>query len=262
MSSTIDATHFLPTHYHGLGAFRAWFDTGIPVLAYHAIARPPRGTRFRGLFYEPDKFIRQLSELRAADFQSAPLRDTIIEAGNPGRRIALTFDDGYGNLCEHALPALAANRFEAIVFLVAGKLGGTNDWDAGVGVASTPLMNQEQVRQWIAAGHRIGSHTLTHPHLAQIGASQAREEIQSSKKKLEDLFGAPVDDFCYPYGEYNASIAEQVSAAGYQTASTLRFGLNTATVSPFELNRLTVRRPTRSLKTLRKWIQRQVSAFR
>jgi len=252
----------LPAHYDRLGAFRDYFATGTPILAYHAIAAPPRGTQFRGLFYEPMKFARQLAELKGASFRSVPLADTIAGPDNSQHQIALTFDDGYLNLFENALQPLGENQFSATVFLVANHLGGTNVWDAAGGVAQVPLMDQTHIRQWLGAGHRIGSHTLTHPHLKRIPAVQAREEIGASKKRLEDMFGVAVEDFCYPYGGWNAAILDFVAEAGYRTACTLSHGLNTAGTPPLELNRLTVRRPTRSWKTLRGWLRRKLAPSR
>ena len=52
------------------------------------------------------------------------------------------------------------------------------------GEAPAPLMDAAQVKDWLAAGHEIGSHTLTHPWLTRLPLSEAREEISGSKKKL------------------------------------------------------------------------------
>ena len=111
-------------------------------------------------------------------------------------------------------------------------------------------MDAAQIREWLAAGHDIGSHTVTHPHLTHIPLAQAREEIFASKKSLEDLFGRPVKHFCYPYGDFNESIVDCVREAGYCTACGTEFGLATLESSPFRLPRLGVRHPTRGLKPL------------
>ncbi len=62
-------------------------------------------------------------------------------------------------------------------------------------------MDERQIRDWLAAGHEIGAHTLTHPALAELPPERARAEIFDSRKLLEDRFGVPVRHFCYPYGE-------------------------------------------------------------
>ena len=68
-------------------------------------------------------------------------------------------------------------------------LGKSNGWDVALGEASEPIMDAAQVRDWLAAGHDIGSHTLTHQFLTRLAPGEAREEISASKKRLEDLEG-------------------------------------------------------------------------
>jgi len=103
------------------------------------------------------------------------------------------------------------------------------------------LMDPTQIREWLSLGHEIGAHTLTHPRLSQIPLSRAREEIHSSKKKLEDLFGIPVKHFAYPYGDYNQRIVGIVQEAAFHTACTTDPGCVRVGDDPFRLNRLTVR---------------------
>ena len=124
-----------------------------------------------------------------------------------------------------------ANR--AIQFLVSNKLGQTNDWETETGEAEEKLMDATHVREWLAEGNEIGSHTMTHPRLTEIPENDAREEITSSKKQLEDLFEVPVKHFCYPFGDYNQRIVELVREAGYETGSTTTPGLNTPETSLF-----------------------------
>ena len=78
----------------------------------------------------------------------------------------------------------------------------------------------------------------------------AREEIITSKKKLEDTFGVAVDHFCYPYGDFSPGVRDLVREAGYRSACTTLYGINTPETPAFELCRLAVRHPTRTLKTL------------
>ena len=113
-------------------------------------------------------------------------------------------------------------------------------------------MDAQGVRRWLAGGQRIGSHTCTHPKLTELSPEQAREEITASKKKLEDWFGVPVLDFCYPSGDWNPRIADLVREAGYRSACTTRWGLNTPATSPFEITRVIARRRSWSLRALRR----------
>jgi len=210
----------------------------------------PRGVRLKGLFLSPKLFARQLAELCAEGFSSQPLGAIISARTGPRPRVFLTFDDGFRDVFEHALPVLQQQRCCSIVFLVSEFIGKTNEWQQRAGDATAPMMDEAHARDWLAAGQEIGSHTQTHPRLAQLPAQQAREEIFASKKSLEDRFGRAIDHFCYPYGDWNETVRDLVQAAGYKTACTTIPGINVLGTSPFELKRFTARYPSRNLKAL------------
>ncbi len=211
---------------------------GVPVLSYHKIALPSPGTTDPFLYVSPSRFDEQLAGLRHHGYTSAPLTEVLSAGGGPGRKVVITFDDGCCDVLEHALGPLARHQFRAIQFLVAEYLGRTNEWDVAKGDVPERLMDTVQVREWLAAGHEIGSHSATHPNLRHLGPAEAREEVFASKKSLEDTFGIEVRHFCYPYGSWNAAVRDLVAEAGYRTACTMRFGINPAGTSPFELRRI------------------------
>jgi peptidoglycan/xylan/chitin deacetylase (PgdA/CDA1 family) len=239
-------------YYSALGPFEEMFRTGVPILTYHKIGPRPRGVRLKGLYLSPKLFERQLTELREAGFTSAPLESAANQTDNSARHVVLTFDDGYLNVVENALDLLAKQRFRAVQFLVVNFLGKINEWDLRAGEKPELLMDDAQVRDWLAAGHEIGSHTLTHPRLSRLTLRDAKEEITASKKRLEDLLGRPIAHFCYPYGDWNEPVRDLVVEAGYLTACTTRFGVNTRATSTFTLNRFTARYPTRNWRALKK----------
>jgi len=237
-----------PAYYSALAPFRKLFGQGNPILTYHKLGPRPRRTRIKGLYLSRRLFASQLHELREAGFVSGRLDDC---AGSLcEKRVVITFDDGYVNVLRYGLEPLASTGFKAIQFLVANLLGRNNEWDVSLGEALEPMMDAAQVREWIAAGNDIGSHTLTHPWLTRLPVSAAREEITASRKKLEDSFGRPVRHFCYPYGDWSETVRDLVAAAGYQTACTTQPGINTAADSPFALKRFTARYPSRNLKAI------------
>jgi peptidoglycan/xylan/chitin deacetylase (PgdA/CDA1 family) len=244
----------VPGHFNTLEPFLDFFKTGVPILMYHKIGPRPRLVRLRGLYLRRDVFVRQLEELQQAGFTACPPAEANVEAranGAPARRVVLTFDDGFRNVFENALEPLAQKQFRAIQFLVVNCIGKLNEWDLRDGEAPEPLMDRAQVAEWLRAGHRIGSHSLTHPRLTRLSLRDAQEEILGSKKKLEDTFGVAVEDFCYPYGDWNDAVRDLVMEAGYRTACTADYGVNLPTTSPLALRRIMVRHPTRSLKALR-----------
>ena len=194
-----------------------------------------------------------MRELMASQFTSV-LLDAGELASERANRIILSFDDGYRNAFELAGPVLAEHGFKAIQYIVSGRIGGTNDWDAAKGIAPEPLMDETEIREWLAAGHQIGAHTVTHASLTSVPISAAREEITASKKALEDRFGIPIHHFCYPYGNLKPAIVAIVEEAGFQTACSTRFGVNAPKTPPLEMRRIIARYRTRSVRSVLRWL--------
>ncbi len=242
-----------PQYYNSLAPFRELFAQGNPILTYHKLGPRPWRVRLKGVYVSAKLFSTQLEELRRAGYLSRPL-NTCTGPCQP-RQIVITFDDGYVNVLRHALGPLAQTGFKAIQFLPANFLGKCNEWDVALGEAQETIMDAIQVRDWLAAGHEIGSHSLTHPFLTRLPLDKAREEITASKKLLEDLSGRAVEHFCYPYGDWNEPVRDLVMQAGYRTACTTEPGVNTPATHPFELRRFTARYPSRKLKNVVGWLR-------
>jgi peptidoglycan/xylan/chitin deacetylase (PgdA/CDA1 family) len=235
----------LPDYYSELSPFKKHFKEGHPILCYHKIAPPPAKARIKGLYLDPNLFFSQMNEISQAGFISALPNGATRSMGSS---ITITFDDGFVNNLTEAVPLMRQVGIRAINYLVADRIGQTSDWEAREGGEADPLMNESQIREWLTAGHWIGAHTCTHPRLSLLSRKEAREEIVSSKKKLEDRFGTPIEHFAYPYGDYNETTVELVQEAGFQTACTMHRGINRSDTSPFELKRWTARYPSRTLK--------------
>ena len=240
-----------PSTYASLAPFRDYFGGGLPVLMYHKLGPRPPGVRLKGLYIGEKLFAQQLAELRQAGYRACDFDALADGISAEPRRIGISFDDGYVNVLKYGLGPLREHGFQALQYIVADNIGGGNDWDLPAGEAYEPLMDQAQIREWLAAGHLIGSHTRSHAKLPELSLEQAREEIGASKKKLEDLFGVPILHFCYPYGFWNERVRDLVIEAGYRTATTTQFGLNDAATSPFELRRIMARYQSWGLRNLR-----------
>lgn len=237
-----------PDYYSSLAPFRGHFRGGYAILCYHKIEPAPVGARIKGLYLPPTLFRNQIRELAEEGFSFGPPRPDA-----PADTVTITFDDGFVSNLTAAMPAMAAYRCRAINYLVADRIGKSSDWEAAEGGEARPLMDDAQVREWLAAGHGIGAHTCTHPRLSKISRARAREEILSSKKKLEDRFDVSVDHFAYPFGDYDEEVVALVREAGFKTSVTMDRGINDSRTDPFCLRRWTARYPTR---TLRVWLRR------
>lgn len=229
-----------PAFFTSLRQFPSLWEGGLPALTYHKVGPRPWGVRLRGLYLSPSLFRRQLEELTQIGATFLTPND-FPQGATKERGVVLTFDDGFANTLQHALPTLLVYRATAIQFLVADRLGRLNGWEMAQGEVPERLMDRSEIREWLAAGQLIGAHTRTHPHLPTLPLRHAREEVFGSKKKLEDLFGCPIDHFCYPYGEVSPAIVDLVGEAGYRTAWTTRPVANPPEAHPLLLGRYTAR---------------------
>ncbi|MHA7261745.1 polysaccharide deacetylase family protein [Arthrobacter sp. TMN-37] len=184
-----------------------------PVFMYHSVSASDSPDPHR-LRVHPDRLDRHLRSLRRLGLRGVSLSELLRaqDQGRAGRLVGLTFDDGYSDYVEHALPVLQRHGMTSTLYAVAGRIGGSNEWDDGPRLT---LMDADQLRMVAAAGQEIGSHTLTHPHLAGAGADLLAAEIGGSRKILQDLLQTDIRSFCYPYGEFDDAAADAVQAAGY-----------------------------------------------
>ncbi len=156
----------------------------------------------------------------------------------PSRTVVLTFDDGYANLKEAALPVLQECGFEATIFLVAGHVGGYNNWPSQPAfVPHLPLLSWGDLRELSRHGFEIGGHTLTHPVLAGISKDALAREIERSKEIIEQKIGSPVQTFSYPYGIVDRASYQHVSSI-YRAACTTEMGEVSATDDRYRLRRI------------------------
>lgn len=198
-------------------------DQPIPILVYHQIdVAPPKGAAFRSLYVTPNAFARQMRLLKILGYQGLSMTALMpyLSGERRGKICGITFDDGYLNNLHHALPVLDAHGFSSTCYVVSQRLGKTNDWDGDAGIAPVPLMNAGQLNQWIAGGQEIGAHTRHHVHLPKLSAEQSFQEISECKTELEAFVDAPVQHFCYPYGDFEASHVTMAKRAGFLTATT------------------------------------------
>src|SRR5437763_1721200 len=115
-------------------AQRRLMEGGVAVYSYHRIAQPTPSTADPFLYVTPNGFSHQLAALRHAGFSSGSLNDLVMKAGEARgtsgaiKKIVITFDDGFRSVLENGLEVLAYHKFRSIQFLVAGFLGGKNEW--------------------------------------------------------------------------------------------------------------------------------------
>lgn len=199
----------------------------IPILMYHNIGRPSDQDRKPKLYVRLETFARQMLALRLMGFRGVSMSEAMpyLRGERQGKVVAITFDDGYVDTLDAALPILQRNGFTATCYVVGQRVGQHNTWDAQQIGASKPLMNRQQILQWHDAGMEVGAHTLTHPRLTDCDDVRLHTEVAGSKAELEAMLQTPVTQFCYPYGILDGRVVEAVKAAGYVAATTTVRGL-------------------------------------
>jgi peptidoglycan/xylan/chitin deacetylase (PgdA/CDA1 family) len=236
----------------------------IPILMYHQIdAIPPKRdaagvrTPYRNLIVSPSSFARQMWLLKILGYRGVNMSEVMQYLRGEktmaahGKVVGITFDDGYQNNLVHAQPVLARHGFSSTCYAVSDMSGGSNTWDVAKGIGAKRLMTTSELREWIAGGQEIGSHTQHHVNLLESEPAVARLEISNSKVELEAITGMACRHFCYPYGYFNASHAAMVQAAGYDSATTVTHGVAASRDSAFELPRLGVLKNTSLFKLWR-----------
>ncbi len=143
----------------------------------------------------------------------------------PERPVVITFDDGFHDCFEFAVPALLRHGFTAVFYLVAGLVGQTSRWTLPFCGVAFPLMDWATARRLLAAGMECGAHTMTHPALAGRPAAECQEELVESRRLLEDRLGQEIRHFAYPFGSVDAAVRAAADAAGYLSACTTAKGL-------------------------------------
>ena len=217
---------------------------GIPVLMYHALS-PARTKGFTRWTLEPGLFEEHLAYLSAAGYQTVTAAGLarLLQAGpsaRPGQYIALTFDDGYADFGDVALPLLAKYGMTGTLFVPAGHVGGRSAWMDCEGEGGRPLLSWAGLAEVAACGVEVGAHSHTHPALDQLPAATLRAEARACGALLEDKLGAPVESFAYPFGRYDRRVRDAVADAGYQVAVTMNSWAATPASHPLEVPRLAV----------------------
>lgn len=212
------------------------FDgTYVPILMYHRVEEPPSASAADGLYFVSPKKFRQ--QMRALDYHGytpvtmAQVWDYWHGDGTlPEKPVVLTFDDGTPGVVKNAAPVLREYGWPAVLNVMTSNINTSGHY-----LALTPDM----IRQLIADGWEIDSHSVSHPLLTEVSADKLRYELVESRRFLQEEFGVPADFFCYPGGDFDARVVAAVEAAGYLGAETVYPGAADPD-RPFEMDRITV----------------------
>jgi len=130
-----------------------------------------------------------------------------LHSGTP---IGITFDDGCSSDYEVAYPLLLASGARADFFINTATVG-------------TPgYLTWSQIREMHANGMSIQSHGHHHWYLTHLAEDGLRQELEVSKRTIEDHLGAEVHFLAVPYGDFNRRALRVARETGYRAVCTSR----------------------------------------
>lgn len=171
------------------------------------------------------------------------LRDLFHYSPDRAIAVAITFDDGYAALRDHASAILANFGCGATAFLNVSAIA---DQERRFSSAEEGYYPGEHFLTWrdvdalLEAGWHIGSHGVRHLDLVKVDAATAKNELLTSKMMIEQRLGTACDMFAYPWGRNSPELREAVRLAGYRYGFCGAHRPMMPTSDPFALPRINV----------------------
>ena len=211
---------------------------------YGLFGRQPKGTLVTLLYHSVRDVDRAGFAAQMAELQRIA---TPVEAGyagpfEPGRHyVAVTFDDGYQNLLDNAIPELLRRGIPATVFIPTGYLGRCPDWidEKDHAYLSEMVVTEPQLKDLATKpGITVGSHFVTHPRVSSLSEEEARREMRESREFLENTLGREVSLLAFPYGDFTEESLTWAQEAGYKHAYNILPSLGDPSRDPFFAGRV------------------------
>jgi peptidoglycan/xylan/chitin deacetylase (PgdA/CDA1 family) len=187
----------------------------VPILMYHYVEHVTdmNDTIRMSLNIPPEIFEQQIVTLQDNEYTFITLHDLTEGISGkkalPDKPVILTFDDGYLDFYTDVFPILQKHQVKAVAYITPGLLDSPNYMDTKhvVEISGSGLVE-------------IGSHTMTHLHLAGSQMEVVYYELHESKRTLEEMTGKNITAFAYPYGAYDQQAVRLVQEAGYTNGVT------------------------------------------
>jgi len=202
-----------------------------------------------------EMFARQIEWLEN-QFEFVTLKEAQrrIRSGiNARPTVSITFDDGYAENCQSAIPLVVKKQIPCTYFVTANNVLNGEPFDHDLVMGNRlPPNNLEQLLAMSEAGIEIGAHCCNHVDLGRITDKKLLyDEIAVSGQILQEAIKRPVRYFAFPIGQYanlNAQAFEIAREAGYEGVCSAYGGYNFPGEDPFHLQRIATENNLISLK--------------
>jgi peptidoglycan/xylan/chitin deacetylase (PgdA/CDA1 family) len=183
------------------------YTGSVPILVYHDLGTPPPSEAYPGLYMSYSNFAAEMAWLHQRGYQAVTL-DEVMDAWYhgatlPARPIVITFDNGYPPQVTYAPEVMS-------------RYG----WPGVLNEITENHLHNAQIESVLKLGWEVDSHSEVHSDLTTDTPAELHEEVFGSREFLRRTFRIPVNSFCYPSSEYNATVVAAVKAAGYTNAVT------------------------------------------
>lgn len=216
----------------------------VVVLLYHRVNDELRDSVTVGV----EQFDQQMAYL-ARHYPIASIED-IVQGRLPqstGSRpvVAVTFDDGYLDNYENAVPILLRHDIPAAFFVSTDMIGQARGFEHDINKLgrALPNMTWDHVREMHKQGFTIGSHTVSHMNCAKANGDALRNELSASRDRLVSELGLDEVIFAYPFGkrrDMTPEALERVKEAGYVACLSAFGGVNRGALNRFNVLRMGV----------------------
>jgi peptidoglycan/xylan/chitin deacetylase (PgdA/CDA1 family) len=193
-------------------------------LCYHALSPSWEAD----LAVRPEAFREQMHALKRQGYRGVTFSEAVLQPAS-GKRVAITFDDGFVSVDTYARPVLDELGWTATLYVVtdyaetAKPLAweGVGQWLTTPSAPELASLGWPRLRELADAGWEIGSHTTTHPFLTRVSDEDLHRELYDSRLQVEAATGRPCPSIAYPYGDFDERVVAAAAAAGYETAGLL-----------------------------------------
>ena len=193
-----------------------------PALLFHSLSSEPR----KNYSHLPVNIYDQLliyinknniptytaSEIIAYQTQETQKRNSVTP-------ISLHFDDAFEDFYSLAFPLMQKYKLSCTLYPVTAFIGKKATWNVYKAAQHCSL---EQLKEMHKAGIEIGSHTRTHADLSLLPDNLVRQELEESKKYLEDALGINITALSFPFGSWNHRCWAIAQECGYESATIYR----------------------------------------